>query len=340
MAFNRRLIDDTFSKTGPRVGLFDASFIPKAGKHSHGLGYFYNGCHSRPEKGLEISSFALCDLDYHTAFTLSARQSEGVATKRSEYEEETLTDHYISHIKAVHPHLHETETVLALDGNFAKTKVFEALDEMGLTGITRWRSDANMRYFYEGPKREKGSGKQKVYDGKVDWTDLSRLEYMGQDHGCELYTGVLNHPYFKRTFRVVVILDPAQEKNNYVILAATDKDLDPWTIGRYYRARFQIEFTCRDGKQYTGLADCQARDKDRLHFHFNAALTTLNLARAEQIMALDTVQPFVFSMQSVKARYGNAYYLDQFISLLGLDPELIKKSPPYLRLCNYGAIAA
>ncbi len=109
---------------------------------------------------------------------------------------------------------------------------------------------------------------------------------------------------------------------------------------RYYRARFQIEFTYRDGKQYAGLTDCQARDKDRLHFHFNASLTALNLARAEQIMTLETVEPFVFSMQSVKARYGNAYYLDQFISLLGLDPQLIKKSPQYLQLCNYGAIAA
>ena len=31
---NRRLIDDTFSKSGERVDLFDASFIKKAGKHT------------------------------------------------------------------------------------------------------------------------------------------------------------------------------------------------------------------------------------------------------------------------------------------------------------------
>ena len=184
------------------------------------------------------------------------------------------------------------------------------------------------------------SGKQKVYDGKVDWSDLSRFEYMGQDHGCDLYTLVLNHPYFKRTFRVVVIVDPSKEKNNYVIFASTDKDMDAWAIVRYYRARFQIEFTYRDGKQYTGLSDCQARDKDRLDFHFNASLTTLNLAKAEQIMTMETAEPFVFSMQSVKARYFNEYYLNQFFSLLGLDAELIKKSPQYNWLCNYGAIAA
>ena len=150
---------------------------------------------------------------------------------------------------------------------------------------------------------------------------------------------MLNHKYFKRTFRVVVLVDP-DDPTDYVILACMDKDLDALTICRYYSARFQIEFTYRDGKQYTGLSDCQARDKDRLDFHFNASLTSLNLAKAEQIMTMETAEPFVFSMQSVKTRYFNEFYLDQFFYQLGLDAELIKKSPQYQWLCNYGAIAA
>ena len=144
MAFNRRLIDDTFSKTDEHISLFDASFISKAGKHTYGLGYFYNGCNSRPEKGLEISSFAICDLSYHTALTLSVQQTEAVAQKRSQVDEETMIDQYISHIKAVHPYLHARETNLSLDGNFAKIKVFDALCELSVTGITRLRSDANI----------------------------------------------------------------------------------------------------------------------------------------------------------------------------------------------------
>ena len=54
---------------------------------------------------------------------------------------------------------HASEKNLSLDGNFARIKVFEALDELGITGITRLRSDANMRYIYEGPRRQSGSGK-------------------------------------------------------------------------------------------------------------------------------------------------------------------------------------
>ena len=44
----------------------------------------------------------------------------------------------------------------------------------------------------------------------------------------------------------------------------------------YYTSRFQIEFMCRDVKQHTGLNDCQARSVNKLDFHFNAALTTIN----------------------------------------------------------------
>ena len=348
VAFNRALIDQALGTSSARIVAFDASFIKKAGKSTYGRGFFYkvlackhatNGCAHRAEKGLEISSLVVVDMTYHTAFTLSVRQSEVVAEKKSELDTDTLIDHYMDHIRAVHPFLHQRENVLVLDGAFARIKVFDVLGELGLQGITHLRKDADMRYFYEGPKRQKGSGRQKVYDGKVDWTDLSRFEYAGTYHGAKVYTKVLNHKHFKRTFRVVVLVN-AQDPTDYLVLACTHQDLDALTICRYYSARFQIEFTYRDGKQYTGLADCQARDKDRLHFHFNASLTTLNLAKAEHINQQHRAQPFVFSMQSVKTRYFNEHYLNLFFLKLGLDPELMKKSPHYQWLCNYGAVAA
>ena len=339
VSFNRALMDQSLGTSSERIGAFDASFIKKAGKCTYGRGFFYNGCAHRAEKGLEISSYAIVDMCYHSAFTLSARQSEGLAEKKSQFDTDTMIDHYMNHIRDVHAHLHESETTLVLDGAFARIKVFDVLSELGLQGITHLRRDADMRYFYEGPKRASGSGRQKVYDGKVDWSDLSRFDQVGTYNRATVYTCVLNHKHFKRTFRVVVLVD-ADDPRDYVILACMDKRLDALTICRYYSARFQIEFTYRDGKQYTGLSDCQARDKDRLGFHFNASLTTLNLAKAEQIMTMETAEPFVFSMQSVKTRYFNEFYLDQFFYQLGLDPELIKKSPQYQWLCNYGAIAA
>jgi hypothetical protein len=337
--FNRRLIDETIGTTSERIIAFDASFIKKAGKHTYGLGFFYNGCSHRAEKGLEISSFALVDMACHTAFTLSVQQSPSLAEKKSALDDQTMIDHYISHITAVQPQLHASETIVVVDGYFAKRKVFDALNKLGLTEITRLRKDADMRHFYEGPKRVAGSGRQKVYDGKVDWQDKSRFQQEGTYNGYLIYTKVLHHKHFKRTLRVVMLVNPDQH-DDYILLSATDTSLEALTICRYYSARYQIEFTYREGKQYTGLADCQARDDKRLSFQFNAALTTLNLAKAEHLITLETLQPFVFSMASVKARYFNEHYLDLFFSKLGLDPELIKKSPHYQWLCEYGAIAS
>jgi hypothetical protein len=89
--------------------------------------------------------------------------------------------------------------------------------------------------------------------------------------------------------------------------------LDGRTLVEFYVARFQIEFLFRDGKQFTGLADCQARAEAALDFQFNAALATLNLARAEAVRAAPDPSPQVFSMASWKQCHFNARLLDVFI---------------------------
>jgi hypothetical protein len=48
----------------------------------------------------------------------------------------------------------------------------------------------------------------------------------------------------------------------------------------FHHNRFQIEFLYRDGKQHTGLNDSQARSENKLHFQFNASLTSINIAKA------------------------------------------------------------
>jgi hypothetical protein len=53
----------------------DASFIPKSGKQTYGLDRFWNGCHSRAEKGLEISTVAWVDITGNCAYALSVEQT-------------------------------------------------------------------------------------------------------------------------------------------------------------------------------------------------------------------------------------------------------------------------
>ena len=82
----------------------------------------------------------------------------------------------------------------------------------------------------------------------------------------------------------------------------------------FYRTRFQIEFCYRDSKQFTGLTDCQSRDLDKLHFHFNASLTSVNLAK---VKALEKGVPL--SMTSVKVLCHNYFLMQRFIAVLGIE---------------------
>ncbi len=50
----------------------------------------------------------------------------------------------------------------------------------------------------------------------------------------------------------------------------TDLELDTLQIYEFYVSRFQIEFIFRDAKVFTGLSDCQSRDKKRIDYHINA----------------------------------------------------------------------
>jgi len=374
--FNRRVIDAVFGTQSERIVAFDPCFIPKAGKKTYGRAYFWNGCHTRAEKGLEISAFSIVDMERNTGLALSARQTDpslesSTASSGQEKEkeakavaadpsanpetgssserksgasspgEETLIDAYLAHLGDVHPHLRESEKHIVVDGYFAKKKWVDGVDAFSLHTLGKLRCDADMRYFYTGPKREKGSGRQKTYDGKVDWQDLSRFHYVTRQDDIELYTLVLNHVSLKRTLRVVVLLDVRdRDKPRYALLFSTDTDLDALTIYRYYKARFQIEFLFRDSKQFTGLTDCQARDAHRLHFHFNASLSALNLAKAELMQAQQEDGPMVYSIASVKARYFNEHYLQIIFSRLGLDLSPMKNSPAYRYLREYGQIAA
>jgi hypothetical protein len=76
ISFNRQLIDETIGIESERIVAFDPSFIPKAGKQTYGRDFFWNGAHTRSEKGLDISAFAVIDLTRHTGFTLSVQQTE------------------------------------------------------------------------------------------------------------------------------------------------------------------------------------------------------------------------------------------------------------------------
>lgn len=343
--FHERVITTALEPGSELISAQDASFIPKSGKHTFGLGHFFNGCSSRAERGLEISTLAVVEVTRRCAFTLAVAQTPpGEDKARSTpAAEETRVDFYKQQLRAQRARLPASITYHCVDGYFAKKKYIDEVVALKLHPITKLRADADCRFLYTGPHPTRRGAKRK-YDGKVNFQDLQRFEALGtleeRDH-IQLYTALVWHVSLKRKLRVVVLVnrkDPA--KPRYIVLASTDLELDGHKLVEYYVARFQIEFLFRDSKQFTGLADCQSRAATVLDFHFNAALATLNLARAEELRAQTDPLPHVFSMASWKQRQFNERLLDVFIENLALDPIWVKNHPAYEELRTYGAIAA
>jgi DDE superfamily endonuclease len=341
--FHQRVLMTALDPHSELVSAHDASFIPKSGKQTFGLGHFFNSCASRAKRGLEISALAVVDVTHRCAFTLAVAQTPPGEEATQAEPEETRVDFYTQQLRAHRYRLPSAVTYHCVDGYYAKKKYIDEVVRLDLHAITRLRSDADCLFLYTGP-HPKRRGARRKYAGKVNFQDLSRFEDLGtreDEPHLHLYTAVVWHKTLKRRLRLVVLLnrkDPA--KPRFIVLGSTDPELNGHKLLDLYAARFQIEFLFRDSKQFTGLLDCQARAAAALDFHFNASLATLNLVRAEDLGMQQGQEPHVFSMASWKQCQFNERLLDLFMENLALDPTWVKNHSCYDELRAYGAIAA
>jgi len=341
--FHQRVLMTALDPRSELVSVQDASFISKSGKQTFGLGHFFNGCASRAERGLEISTLAVVDVTRRCALTLAVSQTPpGEEVAKAELED-TRVDFYKQQLRAHRHRLPPGVTYHCVDGYYAKKKYIDEVVSLDLHAITKLRSDADCRFLYTGP-HPKRRGARRKYDGKVNFQDWSRFEDLGPRHDephLHLYTAVVWHKTLQRRLRLVVLLnrkDPA--KPRFIVLGSTDPELNGHKLLDLYAARFQIEFLFRDSKQCTGLLDCQARAASVLDFHFSASLATLNLVRAADMRMPQGQEPHVFSMASWKQCHFNERLLDIFLEKFALDPTGVKNHACYDELRTYGAIAA
>ena len=187
--------------------VIDASFIPKSGTHTYGLERFWNSCHRRSEKGLEVSLLAWLDITGTCAYGLSVEQTP--PSDKTAEPQGTRIDAYLEQLRHVvcDHHLKHLRYVIA-DGYYSKRKFLDGVRALGLHQMGKLRRDANLRYLYLGVGRP-GPGRPKTYDGKVQWDDLSRFERVhSEDDGIVLYHQVLNHVHLRRNLRVVLVVEP------------------------------------------------------------------------------------------------------------------------------------
>lgn len=322
-SFNRILIESYIK--GAKAIIFDPSYINKAGKHTDGVGYFWSGVAGKPKWGLELGGLGVLDIDRHTAFHLNAIQTIDVK------DDESLLEFYSRKLLENKEALLTLSTYLVVDAYFSKETFVTPMCKQGFDIISRLRTDANLNYLYQG--KQKGRGRPKQYDGKVDYANLSNehITCVSKQDKERIYTFKAYSVALKKQIKVVIVYTLSKGKNNnsnkwqHHTYFSTDLTQDWQDILNVYKARFQIEFLYRDAKQHTGLNDCQARDKNKLDFHWNMSLTAINLAKVRYWLPQKDAYPnatLPFSMSDVKTLSHNEFMLNRFISMFAINPKL------------------
>jgi len=342
---NQRLIEQVRHDKATQIAVVDCTFLEKSGRHTYGLDWFYNGKTQRAETGLELSVVAIVDIEQNTGYTLSAQQTEAGLSRPADTKVDTDSaqgnrmEFYLGHLAYCMMYFPEWIRYVVADGFYSKYKWVTGVVQLGFHAIGKLRCDANLKFLYEGPYQ--GRGARRKYDGKVNLKDHRRFQLVERlEDGVYLYTAIVWSVSLKRQGRLAYLLKEHQGRRSYVVLFSTDLEIDPLFLYRCYSARFQIEFVFRDARQFTGLADCQARSPEAIDTHVNASLMALNLAKVTLQETQTEPAPMSFSIASLKRLAFNEHLLDVFIDLFELEPTLIKSHANYQKLLDYGAIAS
>jgi hypothetical protein len=335
LEFNKELVLSTGG--GKYAIAFDPSYINKSGKSTPGVGYFWSGVAGHAKWGLEIAGLAAIDINNHTAHHL-----EAVQTFTNKNTESTLTDWYANIITTRKDQLNQISNIIVADAWFSKRKFTDEIISAGMNLISRFRDDADLLYLFHGHQSE-GRGRPKKYDGKIIHNNINKdyFNFVEKNENAEIYCAEVYSKSLKRIIKLVhVIYKNKKGKETPKLYFSTDLSLGALDILDYYTCRFQIEFLYRDAKQHTGLNDCQARSENKLHFHFNAALTGINIAKVEHWLSLPKSERGAFSMNDIKTINNNMLQLQRFFDKFGINPHSTKNKLKAKELIYYGTIAA
>lgn len=333
-----------------RAIAIDPCFIPKSGKKTPGLAYFWSGTANAAKRGLEILGMALVDACERTAVFLTATQT--VTDRRPKGKKvpdylahldnpDSLIGLYLRAFARESDRFWKLTHLVVADAFFANISFVTGLDRLAFDLVSRLRDDARLRYIYNGPK-ENRKGRPRKFDGTVDVDNPREDRFVVStvddgDTKVTLYHAKLYAVCLKRVVGVAIAVYDDKDKKTQTrkIFFSTDLSLNGEQIYSLYRSRFQIEFLYRDGKQFTGLTDCQARNENSLDFAFNASLTAVNIAKA-----FAKESGLNLSVESVKLLTHNAVVIQRVLSLSGIRPNLNLNQDNFKELLFYGVKSA
>ncbi|MFC6663608.1 transposase [Deinococcus multiflagellatus] len=300
----------------------DATFVPKSGRKTAGLGAFWNGASHRSETGLELSCLALLSWSGHHAFPVQVQQTQPRREKHDRLEQ--YQAQLVAFLEQRRTWLQQHLRVVVADGQYAKTMFMDAVSREGYAFVTKLQCNANLLSPFSGPHPKRRGGRQK-WAGKVDFKSFDGWASVPGEKRERVWTQVAWAPHYKRFLRVVVIqnLNRRGEVQGHVVLCSTDTAMPAQQIRSLYSARFRLEFVFRDVKQFAGLNTCQLRSSLSLENHWNAALFAVSLGRAEVLLddAGRCKRPASWlpcSYEDVKRRAYNQLFAHRILRHLGL----------------------
>jgi hypothetical protein len=336
-SFNKILIDQIASDE--LAIAFDPSYVPKAGKATYGRGRYWSGVAGASKWGLDICGFAVVDIVNNTAMHLKAWQTPP-AEELSEKGLNLLT-HYASLVTENAEKFKAFSNYMIADAYFSKRPFVEAVLSAKMNFISRLRDDSVLKYKFTGePTGNKGAPKK--FAGLVDINNFNANEFSLDlsNEEITIYSLIVYSKAFKRDIKLAIaIFYKEGTESSRKLYFSTDLKQAGEKIVRYYQSRFQIEFLYRDAKQFAGLNNCQARSKNKLDFHFNAALTAINLAKFDWLTTKGK-EDKPFSMSDYKTMYNNTLMLERFMCVFGINPNTRKNQIKFKELLIYGRITA
>jgi hypothetical protein len=299
----------------------DEVVVPKAGTHTHGLDRFFASLYGKAGPGLAFFTLSLSSTQARRSFPVrvaqvirsdaekaarkakaAAQQAQSSVTKRrpgrpkgsktKNKTDVTLTPELRRIKSMIDALLHLIAaslplTSLGLDGHFGNRNALHIAQQSHLPLIAKLRADAALYWPYEGLSI--GPGPRRQYGSKVDDTHLPEqcLKETTVEGPIQtrLYQAKLLHKEFAQPLNVVIIVKTnlRTQAQAHVLLFSSDLPLAYASLVAYYGLRFQLEFNCRDAKQYWGLEDFMNGTPTGVTNAANLSLFMVNVAYCFQV---------------------------------------------------------
>jgi putative transposase len=347
----------------------DEVVFGKAGKETHGVGYFFSGLQQRVIPSLSFFVISLIDVNERQSYPIQVVQmvrKEGEKTKKDKAKPAKVAKRPVGRPKGsknkkdekpilsaellrIQPVLQAFLAVLrgvlpisylVMDGHFGNYPSAWMVRQTGLHFVSKLRWDAALYEPFTG--KYCGHGPYPKYGDKVEVRKMKK-KYLKSDKKedglrTQMYQATLLNKEFAFPINVLIVLQTnlSTKAQAQVILFSTDLELSYEKILDYYALRFQIEFIFRDAKQYWGLDDFMNVKEVAVTNAANLSFFMVNFSSI--LLHRFRVTNPEFSSLDLKSHYRGYRYVSATIKLLPQKPDGILLAQIFEQIARLGMV--